>query len=342
MRRVCQMRPDVPTVLASTAETPELACPDGVVAHSLPRPPRDRRGRPYEKWVARLRKSLATIAREQNAATLICDGAAPWPDLLPGIDRAGVSHAARVLSARECLSDVPPDHTEWDVFNQIIVLDDGAAQTPLDERLPRELIESKVERVEPIIYADPDELEERAAVRRRWNVRPDQRLAYVQPPDRGAASWLQRVFHALEAHDDVRAIVSDNASGRQHTWPPRVLASLSTADARRCWRGLDLAIVTPLYTITHELLHFGIPTVLVADAVDANARARAVSFQRALAAVTVTEAAFLADAIALALSDDVRATLVRRSRERLPTNGAAAAARLIVAASAPTVPSTTP
>lgn len=286
------------------------------------------------QWNGRLARRLRAVLRDYDPGVVVFDGVYPYPGMLDSLRGAGV---ARIWCRRGMWRAGegglgPMYEHEFDA-----VLEPGELAAERDSgvtaaRRGRSMV------VDPILLLDEDELEPREEAAREVGVDPAQVNVVMQP------AWDNEVFgptaeqclDALGRVPGVHVVVAVSPLRSRAVPLPDGVARVSTFPLPRVYRAFDLAISSAGYNVFHELVGFGVPSLLVPNAGtprdDQVARAR---FGEEAGVGRNWESRTPADLerhLTILLDGDERGAMKRRSLAVRPPNGAVEAAALVAEA----------
>jgi UDP:flavonoid glycosyltransferase YjiC (YdhE family) len=185
----------------------------------------------------------------------------------------------------------------------------------------------------PILYFDRDELLSRAEARQRLLLPMDRRVVYLQLGAgniNNASSWTDHALELLARYQDVEVVLAQSPVADREITPPPGAHLIRQYPSAHLFNGFDVAISAAGYNTVHELLYYGVPSILIPmETVTDDQRGRARAAERAGAAVIVNRPEELRDALEQLFDDGVRVRLRSCTENIIPANGADEAARVI-------------
>lgn len=330
-RRVRRLDRRIPIYFLSSSQALGVVSREGMIPYHMP--PRCAFGSQISDtdWNDMLLEQLRLIVRTHRPAGLVYDGVAPYVGLAQAIVELGFSHTAMIMRLRHKHDRINRVVDRLRLFDSLILPGEAGVQ------VPEVVAELNHNVFDPIIFLDREELLSRDEARRRWNIAADQKAVYVQL---GAgnindiSSWVERALSCLLAHRAVQVVLAESPiAGRNHPVPEGVHI-LGHYPNSLYFNGFDLAITAAGYNTYHELMHFGVPAILVPNEEtmtdDQVGRAHAAQSHGAARAVCVIDE--LEDAIRQLLQDGEAEMMRERALQLVPRNGAEDAARYLLEA----------
>ncbi len=330
-RRIRRIDPGVPIYFLSSSQALQIISREGMIAYHIP--PRSEYGDQVggNAWNELLLQTLRMIVGMHRPAVLVYDGVSPYAGLLNAISECRFVHTAMILRLRHKHDRLQSMIDRLERFDQIIFPGEQGLEVPpklaaLNHRV-----------FDPIVFLDPEEVLPREEARRHWRIRPDRKAVYLQL---GAgniddtAPWIKATLAALSGRKDVEVVLAESPISRDSHAPRPGVHILHQYPNSLFAHGFDLAITAVGYNTFHELMHFGVPSVLIPNqkTVTDDQVARALMAQDASAARVVLKTEDLEGAIAECLRDDVARALRDHARNLVPRNGALDVAQSLLAA----------
>jgi len=287
-------------------------------------------------WHKRLRARLGALVDELDPAALVFDGVHPYVSVLD------VLHERPELPAMWCRRAMwkPGAGKEFLAAQSAfdLVLEPGELAGSDDAGLTA-THRSEALVVPPIILLDETELVERAEAERELGLEPGRVNALVQigagsdAVDRTVARCLER----LAREPGIQVAALESSISRRLTLPEGVVAIRDTYPMSRLYSAFDLSVSAAGYNNFHELIHFGVPSLLVPmprELDDQAARARWAQRMGVGVAVEGPDSADLDDRLGELLDPARREEIARNARRISQANGAEPAARALSAIAA--------
>ena len=330
-RRLRRLDPELPIYFLTSSQALRYISAEGIVPYHVP--PRNEFGDRVSStdWNTLLLQTLRMIVATHRPAVLVYDGVSPYQGLMRAIAEAGFAYTAMILRLRhkhDRLTDLVDRLRQFDEL--LFPGEREVAIPPALAGLPHHLFD-------PIIYLDRDELLPRAQARRQWRIPADRKAVYIQL---GAGNindnraWLDGALGVLARRSDVDVILAESPiakEGYDQLLGRHVLRQYPNS---LYFNAFDLAITAVGYNTFHELLHFGVPAVLIPnqETVTDDQVARAQIAARAGAARMALAVGDLEEAINGLLADDTAAQARQRGMQLVPANGALSVAQHIIQA----------
>ena len=334
-RRIRRIEPNKPVYFLSSSQALDVISREGMIAYHIP--PRNQfgEGMRAHEWNTLLSQQIELIVNTHHPSVLIYDGVFPYRGLLDAIHAHSFAHTAMVLRLRHKHGRLREKAELLGSFDQLVFPGEAGITAENQDLLPTEFTDLNCRLVEPIIHLDHDDLLARDEVRRQWDVSPDKKLIYVQLGAgniNNIAPWIERILAVLARRDDVEVVLAESPITdciRPQREGVHVLRQYPNS---RYFNGFDLAITATGYNTFHELMYFGVPSVLIPnrETKTDDQVARALGAHRALAAMAVLRPEFLSEAINLALTEEVAATMRAKATVLVPHNGATSVADYLV------------
>ena len=329
-RRIPRLQPDADIWFLTSSRMLEAVSREGFVPYYVP---------PFaaygdritaKHWNRMLEAQIRLIFEVHLPTTLVYDGIFPYPGFVRALEKCRFDQKAMILRLRHTHSRLEAVGERFRLFDQIIHPGEAGE---LDGDIPSPTAQLQPRRVAPILYFDRSEILSRAEARRRLLLPMDRRVVYLQLGSgniNDAASWTGHALELLAGYPDVEVVLAQSPiADRDVTLPPRVHLLRQYPNAL-FFNAFDLAISAAGYNTVHELLFFGVPSILIPmEKVTDDQEGRARSAERAGAAVVVTRPEELAEALKRVLTDAVLAEIRSCAERLIPINGADEAARAI-------------
>jgi SAM-dependent methyltransferase len=328
-RRIRRLRPQTPICFLSSSQALGVISGEGMIAYHLPA--RSALGAQITDpaWHELLLSQLQMIVDAHRPAVLVYDGVSPYAGLLEAMSEVGFAHTAMILRLRHKHNRLCKLADKLARFDQLLFPGEVGIE------VPAELAHLNHRLCHPIVFLDCEELLPRQEARCRLNLAPDKRAAYVQL---GAGNindigpWVDRVLDVLSARDDVEVVLAESPAAERGYASRNRVHVLRQYPNSLYFNGFDLAVTAAGYNTFHELMHFGLPAVLIPNQEtltdDQVERARVA--EQAGAAKVVLAIDQLADALTEALKEEVAARMRKCALALVPHNGAQAVAEWLL------------
>lgn len=325
-RRVRRLDPDTPLYFLSSSQALGLISREGFVPYHIP--PRNVYGANYEAslWNNLLLQQFRLLVDLHRPATLVYDGVTPYAGLTRALAELPFAHTAMILRLRHKHNRLGQWLDQLALFNELIFPGEAGVEVPAEfAPLPHHV-------VDPIIYLDPDELLPRDEARRNLNIAPDKKAVYIQL---GAGNinntvpWVEHALTLLHARPDVEVVLAESPIAEHADGARPGLHLLRQYPNSLFFNAFDLAITAAGYNTYHELMHFGVPSVLIPnqETVTDDQVARAQTAAAAGAARVVLSMDELEPALHAALDEDAARAMRASALALVPRNGALDVAR---------------
>lgn len=325
-RRIRRISPEMPIYFLSSSQALGLIAREEMIVYHIPSRSEYGEQMPGNRWNRMLLQQLRMIVELHRPAVLVYDGVSPYAGLMKAISEIDFVHTAMVLRLRHKHDRLSKLGDRLAQFDEMLFPGEPGAE------IPPWLTEFPHRVFDPLVLLDRNELLPRAEARRGWHVSPDQKAVYVQLGAgniNDTTSWTGQIVSLLRKRDDVRIVLAESPiATRAHT-PQEGVQLLSYYPNSLYFNGFDLAITATGYNTFHELMHFGVPSILIPnqETMTDDQVERARTAEAASAARVVLAPDELEDAIMASLSE----TEARRMRENamklVPRNGAPDVAR---------------
>ena len=284
------------------------------------------------QWNLRLRRRLERLLADERPDLVVFDGVHPYRALTHVLSASG---APRSVWCRRPMWNpetpaAPLERTgAFDAVLEPGELAEEADEGPTVER------RGEAERVDPIVYLDPEELLSRRQAARELGLDPSRTTALVNLGQGGATDRaVARVLKRLAGEPGLQIAALQSSIGSGLEVPEGVVRLDATFPMSRYFHAFDLAVAASGYNAFHELVAFGVPTLFVPmprNTDDQFARASWAAEEGIARAVDGPEDERLSDELEPLLDEDAR-TRMRKGCERAwGENGAFAAADFVAA-----------
>jgi hypothetical protein len=278
------------------------------------------------RWSRRLGLRLRAAIADTEPDALVFDGILPYDPLVAAIRRVPLTVWCRRGLWRRGASAVPL--TRSDRFDAVLEPGEFAADA---DRGPTVARREGVHEVAPIVFCDDEELLSRADAERELGLEPGLTNLVVQlgqgPEVAGAAD---RCLRALAGREGVQvAAISSVIEGLPEV-PEGVVHLRATFPMSRYYAAFDGAVSAAGYNAFHELIRFGVPSVLVPmprETDDQAARASHAETTSVGVGATGPDDPSLERRLEALLDPERRRAMRARLAELRPANGAPDAAR---------------
>ena len=330
-KRIRKQDPDVEIVFVTTMSALHLVENEGYPAYHLPGSYMFNDMTSGE-WNAITEEILATVFEIHRPSVFVFDGAFPYRGMLNAIkSRKGLTNIwLRRGTFKKGATKIPVDSIEH--FDLVIRPGDSTSR-------PEEEISfsTPLKLVEPIIFADKEELYSKEYVRTRLGIPQDSLVAYVQL---GAGkindieSDLQRVIRLLNEHENLQIVVGESLIGDRIKLVGDRVRVIRDYPNSLSFSGFDFAIMAGGYNSYHEAIEFALPTIFIPNTKtgmdDQVARVRIGEIKGACIVLMETDESTLREAIARLMDKNLRSSIVEASKELQMENGAVQVGKLIV------------
>jgi UDP:flavonoid glycosyltransferase YjiC (YdhE family) len=284
------------------------------------------------EWNAITEEILATVFEIHRPSVFVFDGAFPYRGMLNAIkSRKGLTNIwLRRGTFKKGSTKIPVDSIEH--FDLVIRPGDSTS-------IPEEEISfsTPLKLVEPIIFADKEELYSKEYVRTRLGIPQDSLVAYVQL---GAGkindieSDLQRVIRLLNEHENLQIVVGESLIGDRMKLVGDRVRVIRDYPNSLSFSGFDFAIMAGGYNSYHEAIEFALPTIFIPNTKtgmdDQVARVRIGETKGACLVLTETDESTMREAIARLMDKNLRSLIVEACKELQKENGAVQVSELLL------------
>lgn len=330
-KRIRKQDPDVEIVFVTTMSALHLVENEGYPAYHLPGSYMFNDMTSGE-WNAITEEILATVFEIHRPSVFVFDGAFPYRGMLNAIkSRKGLTNIwLRRGTFKKGATKIPVDSIEH--FDLVIRPGDSTSR-------PEEEISfsTPLKLVEPIIFADKEELYSKEYVRTRLGIPQDSLVAYVQL---GAGkindieSDLQRVIRLLNEHENLQIVVGESLIGDRIKLVGDRVRVIRDYPNSLSFSGFDFAIMAGGYNSYHEAIEFALPTIFIPNTKtgmdDQVARVRIGETKGACIVLMETDESTLREAIVRLMDKNLRSSIVEACKELQMENGAVQVGKLIV------------
>jgi UDP:flavonoid glycosyltransferase YjiC (YdhE family)/2-polyprenyl-3-methyl-5-hydroxy-6-metoxy-1,4-benzoquinol methylase len=330
-RRLRRLDPELPVYFLTSSQALRCVSVEGIVPYHVP--PRSEFGDRLSSsdWNTLLLQTLRTIVATHRPPVLVYDGVSPYQGLMRAIAEAGFAYTAMILRLRHKHDRLTALVDRLGQFDELLFPGER------DVAIPPALAGLPHHTFNPIIHLDRDELLPRAQARRQLRIPSDRKAVYIQL---GAGNindnraWLDAVLAVLARRPDVDIVLAESPIAKESydQLPGRHV--LRQYPNSLYFNAFDLAITAVGYNTFHELLHFGVPAVLIPnqETVTDDQVARAQIAARAGAARMALAVGDLEEAINDLLADEAAAQARQCGMQLVPANGALSVAQHIIQA----------
>ena len=320
-RRIRRIDSALPLYFLSSSPALSLISREKIIAYHIPTQSEYGKKFNHTRWNELLLRMMRLILATHRPTVLVYDGVSPFRGLLNLIGEAGLNYSAMVLRLRHKHDRLQNMLEELNTFDEMIF--PGESGVTLSQSFT-----SLRHRVfDPIVYLDREELLPREEARRFLGIPPERKAVFVQL---GAGNindtraWHNRILSCLQKHEDVEIVVAESPiSTKSQQLPPHTHV-LSQYPNSLYFNAFDMAVSAVGYNTYHELMHFGVPAVLIPNQKtitdDQVGRARAA--EAVGAAKVVMEIGEIDAAIDGLLHDNVLKAAKKAATELVPTNSA--------------------
>jgi hypothetical protein len=309
-----------PLVLTLSAAAPvvrELGFPvEYVASYSTPGAGSDWR------WSRRLRGRLRQAVAEIQPRVLVFDGAHPYQAL---IDSLG---AGRRMHRVWCRRPMWQPGSNFGALERTrffdAVLEPGEFAES-EDRGPTVAQRSEVQRVDPIVFLDRDELLPRAEAEQELGLQPGKTNVLVQlGQGEEVRETTDRCLRHLAAREGVQVAALSSAISKLLSVPEDVVHLQATYPISRYYGAFDVVVSAAGYNAYHELIHLGVPSLYVPmrrETDDQPARARYAGEVGVGRGIEAPDSAELEGALDDLLDPARREGMRERLTELAPPNG---------------------
>jgi UDP-N-acetylglucosamine--N-acetylmuramyl-(pentapeptide) pyrophosphoryl-undecaprenol N-acetylglucosamine transferase len=330
-KRIRKQDPEVEIVFVTTMSALHLVENEGYPAYHLPGSYMFNDMTSGE-WNAITEEILATVFEIHRPSVFVFDGAFPYRGMLNAIkNRKGLTNIwLRRGTFKKGATKIPVDSIEH--FD--LVIRPGDSTSRQEEEIT---FSTPLKLVEPILFADKEELYSREYVRTRLGIPQDSLVAYIQL---GAGkindieSDLQRVIRLLNEHENLQIVVGESLIGDRMKLVGDRVRVIRDYPNSLSFSGFDFAIMAGGYNSYHEAIEFALPTIFIPNTKtgmdDQVARVRIGETKGACLVLTETDESTMRDAIARLMDKNLRSSIVEACKELQMENGAVQVGKLIV------------
>ena len=326
-----RLGPALEPVIVTLSQGARLAESMGILTEYLPF--RTHLGVETGAWNRALAHELGEMLRFYAPAALVFDGNMPYQGLLNALAQRPETLSVWVRRAMWRATADATALARQDAFDAVI--EPGDIAETLDQG-PTVALRDTVHQVAPMRLLDPDEMLSREAARHELGLDGAAVCVLVQLGSgnnfayddvRGPALGL------LASRPGVEVVVLGSPIGDQPVELPPGVHQLELFPISRYYRAFDLVVSAVGYNAFHELLHAGVPSLLVPNEnpIMDDQQARALHAERRGFAIAhrTSDVYLLRERLEELLDAAVRARMRRRMARLDPTNGAVAAARFV-------------
>jgi len=330
-KRIRKQDPDVEIVFVTTMSALHLVENEGYPAYHLPGSYMFNDMTSGE-WNAITEEILATVFEIHRPSVFVFDGAFPYRGMLNAIkNRKGLTNIwLRRGTFKKGATKIPVDSIEH--FD--LVIRPGDSSSRLEEEIT---FSTPLKLVEPILFADKEELYSKEYVRTRLGIPQNSLVAYVQL---GAGkindieSDLQRVIRLLNEHENLQIVVGESLIGDRIKLVGERVRIIRDYPNSFSFNGFDFAIMAGGYNSYHEAIEFALPTIFIPNTKtgmdDQVARVREGESKGLCLILEGTDDSSMRKSIAKAIQYDVRHSIVESCEALHQKNGAVQVGKLIV------------
>jgi UDP:flavonoid glycosyltransferase YjiC (YdhE family) len=284
------------------------------------------------EWNAITEEILATVFEIHRPSVFVFDGAFPYRGMLNAIkNRKGLTNIwLRRGTFKKGATKIPVDSIEH--FD--LVIRPGDSTSRQEEEIT---FSTPLKLVEPILFADKEELYSREYVRTRLGIPQDSLVAYIQL---GAGkindieSDLQRVIRLLNEHENLQIVVGESLIGDRIKLVGERVRIIRDYPNSLSFNGFDFAIMAGGYNSYHEAIKFALPTVFIPNTKtgmdDQVARVREGESKGLCLILEETDDSSMRKSIAKVIQDNVQHSIVESCEALHQKNGAVQVGKLIV------------
>lgn len=281
-------------------------------------------------WNLRLRNVLAELIEERSPDLIVFDGVHPYRALTHVLSARGAPPSiwCRRPMWREGSSRASLRRTG--AFDAVLEPGELAAS---EDRGPTVAERTKALRVDPIVFLDQSELLDRRSAAAALGLDPDRRTALVTLGQGGEVNRaVARTLRALVAEPNLQVAALQSSIATGIDVPDQVVHLDATFPMSRYFNAFDMAVSAAGYNAFHELIAFGVPSLLVPmerNTDDQHARSRWAASEGVSLAVEDAADEHLEERLRELADPDVDIGLRARMQEEFPGNGAHRAAAMV-------------
>jgi hypothetical protein len=326
-----RLGPGLEPVVITLSQGARLAESMGILTEYLPF--RTHLGVATGAWNRALAHELGEMLRFYAPAAFVFDGNMPYQGLLNALAQRPETLSVWVRRAMWRPTADATALTRQDGFDAVI--EPGDLAEALDQG-PTLALQDTVHKVAPLRLLDAEELLSRDAARDELALGREALCVLVQLGSGNNFAYDDvrgTTLDLLAGRPGVEALVLGSPIGDQPLELPDGVRRLELLPVSRYYRAFDAVVSAVGYNAFHELLHAGVPSLLVPNENpimdDQLARARHAEGRGFAIAHRAGDVYQLKERLEELLDPDVRARMRRRMAGLDPTNGAVAAARFV-------------
>lgn len=257
-RRIARQKPDQEVVFLTTSTALNVVHREGFGAYHIPPKASLPSEMTTKQWGGLLTQNLNNLFELYDIRTVIFDGAYPYAQFVQSIhSRSGVEKIW-VKRGGETAEKIEIRREQEKYFDHIIL--PGEAGKPLPAGDQRHIA------VNPIIFIDKDEVLDCGQVRALFNVPADKLFVYVQL---GAGQindmqyCLSRVIETLRSAGNIMIALGESLIGDDLQTYEEDIVVIKDYPNSKYFYGFDFVVSACGYNTFHELMYFGVPSLLI-------------------------------------------------------------------------------
>ncbi|OPJ56509.1 glycosyltransferase [Alkalithermobacter paradoxus] len=327
-KRVKKLDPRREIIFFSTSPAMHLVLEEGFFGYHLPSKelfPKDTTPR---QWDHLLQEHLMMIFKSHRPSVLVFDGAYPYNGLINSMKEAQLKGAwIKRHEYKGITESISIDRERY--FNHIIKTREAGKHSLVEK--------NGYYYCDPPILLEEKELLDANEIRRQWKIPNEYKIVYVQL---GAGnindikSTIYIILNILRKREDIFIVIGESIIGKRLNIADERIQVIRDYPNSRYFKAFDLAISAAGYNTYHELMHFGVPSILVpniyTEADDQISRAMyAQNIGAAISLINPTEVDF-EKAIEKALDPENNNKMKSAAKSLMSENGADQVAELLL------------
>ena len=206
-----------------------------------------------------LEEQLIKIIERHEIDTLVYDGVYPYACLINAIEKSRLQNAVWIQRGMHKSGKAPVVIERERYFNSIIVPGEANKNYNIFQR------NNKFQYCPPIVYSYKKELLPKKVVLNMWNLDPYKKTVYIQLGEglyEDINSLIFKIIKVLKKNKDLQIVLGESIiAHKRYPVDPDIFIIRDYPNSIY-FNAFDFAIITGSYNTFHEMIYFGVPTIL--------------------------------------------------------------------------------